>query len=98
MAGVVRNVTTWLNKEAELALHDPPAAAVEFWEMFKPGGKLHPAKAIENRYHLIVEALLILGITWLLTRRRAPAKPSLEQLTEKVCVAVRLHTRAGSIA
>jgi hypothetical protein len=84
MAQVVKNVTSWLNREAELALYDPSAAAHEFWEMFKPGGKLHPARAIENKYHLIIEALLIIGITWLLTRRRSPAKPSPETLTEQV--------------
>jgi hypothetical protein len=85
MANIVNNVTNWLNLEAQLALSDPSAAWKEFWATFGPGGKLHPKAFIEHRYHLIIEALLIVGIVYLLIQRRVPTRLSPDALTEKVC-------------
>jgi hypothetical protein len=77
-------VWSWITLEARLAVSDPAAAWSEFWATFRPGGKLHPGYLLENQYHLIIEACLLLAILYLLSQSRTPAKPAADALTEKV--------------
>ena len=44
---------------------------------------LHAGAFIEHRYHLVIEAALLLGIVWLLVQSRAPPPPPKEALTDK---------------
>ena len=41
-------------------------AAVEFWEIVGPGGKLHPAWFLEHKGHLVIEGVLICVIMYML--------------------------------
>jgi hypothetical protein len=58
-------------------------AARAFWDIFGPGGKLHPGWFLEHKGHLVIEGLLVAIITLLfLQRPQAPRRD--EELTEKV--------------
>lgn len=64
-------------------------AALQFvsntWELFKPGGKLHPAYFLENQGHTAIEASLVVVIVLLYFQRRfKPKSRSNDPLTEKV--------------
>ena len=60
-------------------------AVRDFWDLLKPGGKLHPTYIIEHQGHLVFEVVLTVVIAYLLFQRSY--KPSAKQekpLTEKV--------------
>lgn len=60
-------------------------AVRDFWDLLKPGGKLHPTYIIEHQGHLVFEVVLTIVIAYLLFQRSY--KPSAKQekpLTEKV--------------
>lgn len=46
------------------------AAAVEAWALLAPGGAWHPAAFIEHKGHLVVEASLLVVISFLLLQDR----------------------------
>lgn len=102
MPSIPSTISQWLSSELQLAISDPAAALREFWATFGPGGKLHPRDFLEHKYHYIVEACLVLGIAYLVSQRRAPAKPSPEQLTDAVrsvaytAAALEMHGSCGS--
>lgn len=73
------------------------AAARTFWDIFGPGGKLHPAYFLEHRGHLVVEGCLLLIIGWLFLQAAFKPKPrSEEPLTEKVGRPARAGSPAGA--
>lgn len=98
MSSIAGTVWQWLNSELRLAASDPAAALREFWATFGPGGKLHPKEFLEHRYHYIVEACLVLGIAYLVSQRRGPAKPAPEQLTDAVRSATPPRASGGAAA
>ena len=60
-------------------------AAHQFWAIFGPGGKLHPAYFLEHKGHLFVEGLLLVIIGYLFVQQAFKPKPhSEEPLSEKV--------------
>lgn len=61
------------------------------WPLLTPDSS-HAGAFIEHRYHLVIEAALLLGIIWLLVQSRQPPPPRKEALTEKVR---RPHTNPG---
>ncbi|KAK9918935.1 hypothetical protein WJX75_008173 [Coccomyxa subellipsoidea] len=70
------------------AKHATPEGLLEavrdFWDLLKPGGKLHPTYIIEHQGHLVFEVVLSVVIAYLLFQRSY--KPSAKQekpLTEK---------------
>lgn len=68
-----------------MALIDVTQAVRDFWDLLKPGGKLHPTYIIEHQGHLVFEVVLSVVIAYLLFQRSY--KPSAKQekpLTEKV--------------
>jgi hypothetical protein len=85
MDRVIRNATeSWMNSEGRLVISDALLAAWDtFWATFGPDGKLNPGALLGNKYHLGIEAILLLGIIYLLIQGRAPA-PAREVLTERV--------------
>lgn len=58
-------------------------ACREFWEIFGPGGKLHPAYFIEHQGHLFIEGALLAAILYLLFQRSFKPRHREERLTEK---------------
>lgn len=68
-------------KEVDTALE----AVKNAWELFKPGGKLHPTYFLENQGHTAIEASLVVVIVLLYFQRSfKPASRSAKPLTEKV--------------
>lgn len=60
-------------------------AAVEAWALLAPGGTWHPATFIEHKGHLVVEASLLVVISFLLLQGTfRPSKDEEEPLTERV--------------
>ncbi|PRW20998.1 long chain base biosynthesis 1-like [Chlorella sorokiniana] len=60
------------------------AAAVEAWALLAPGGAWHPAAFIEHKGHLVVEASLLVVISFLLLQGTfRPSKDEEEPLTER---------------
>ncbi len=76
-------------KETESALE----AIRNAWELFKPGGKLHPTYFLEHQGHTAIEASLVVVIVLLyLQRSFKPPSRSIKPLTDKVragCVVMR---------
>ena len=57
----------------------------DFWDLFGPGGKLHPASFIEHSGHLVVEGALLVVISVLLLQTSfKPKSRDKAELTEKV--------------
>jgi hypothetical protein len=55
------------------------------WALIAPGGKLHPAQFIEHQGHLVVEACLLVVISYLLFQGSfKPRRKEAQPLTEKV--------------
>ncbi len=64
-------------------------AAREFWNIFGPGGRLHPAYFLEHRGHLVVEGLLLLVIVYLFLQHTfKPRSRSEAPLTEQARAAL----------
>jgi hypothetical protein len=61
-------------------------AARDFWDLLKPGGKLHPSYLIEHQGHLVFEVVLSAVIAYLLFQRsyKPSSKKQEKPLTEKV--------------
>ena len=57
----------------------------DFWETFKPGGRLHPTYILEHQWHLVFEAVLSVVVAYLLFQRSSKPSRKLEKpLTEQV--------------
>lgn len=94
-AGVVATLAVVVGSALYLRAHPTLFAselntALQFvsttWELFKPGGKLHPSYFLENQGHTAIEASLVVVIVLLYFQRRfKPKSRSNEPLTEKVC-------------
>jgi hypothetical protein len=69
-----------------LSLRGAEAFVFEFWAVFGPGGRLHPAAFIESKGHLVLEGLLVAIIAYLLFQRSSykPKTAAAAPLTEKV--------------
>ena len=62
----------------------------DFWDTFKPGGRLHPTYILEHQWHLVFEAALSLVVAYLLFQRsskrsRKQEKPLSEQVAWPAC-------------
>ncbi|MEW5316464.1 MAG: hypothetical protein WDW38_007836 [Sanguina aurantia] len=62
---IARGRKSYENITALLSLDSAVLAAHEFWEVFGPGGRLHPAYFLEHKGHLVVEGLLLFIIAFL---------------------------------
>lgn len=69
-----------------LSLDSAVLAAHEFWEVFGPGGRLHPAYFLEHKGHLVVEGMLlfIIAFLFLQTSFKPKAVKAEAPLTDKV--------------
>lgn len=67
----------------------PDQVAADFWETFKPGGRLHPTYILEHQWHLVFEGGLLLLLAYLLFQRSSkPASKQEKPLSEKVLLAL----------
>ena len=63
----------------------PKQVATDFWETFKPGGRLHPTYILEHQWHLVFEGALLLLLAYLLFQRSSKPSSKLEKpLSERV--------------
>lgn len=61
------------------------AWARDFWILFGPGGKLHPAYFLEHKGHLVIEGVLVVIILYMFLQHSFKPRPHSEDpLTEKV--------------
>ncbi|BDA47055.1 Serine palmitoyltransferase 1 [Coccomyxa sp. Obi] len=85
LSEIVSRAKMLLGTPAENAIPVGLLQAVrDFWDLLKPGGKLHPTYIIEHQGHLVFEVVLTIVIAYLLFQRSY--KPSAKQekpLTEK---------------
>lgn len=73
-----RDLLTW---------HGLKSAVAEAWDIFGPGGRLHPAYFLAHKGHLVVEGLLLVVIGYLFLQQAFKPHPrSEEPLTEKVSI------------
>jgi len=70
-------------------------AAKDAWDVFRPGGQLHPQYFLEHKWNFIFEGILLVVIAYMFLQRSAPSKKKHERpLSEKVSLGIR--PRAGS--
>lgn len=77
------------------------AGAIEFWEIFGPGGRLHPGWFLEHKGHLVIEGLLMIIIAVMLLQSRFYPRTTDDDdaLTDKVgrcCSAVASSSEAAT--
>ena len=60
-------------------------AAKDAWDVFRPGGQLHPQYFLEHKWNFIFEGILLVVIAYMFLQRSAPSKKKHERpLSEKV--------------
>lgn len=77
-------VALYVGVRSRMQHHPELDLVVELWELFKPGGTLHPASFLEHQGHIVLEAALVLMILYLyLQSSFKPRSKQNEPLTEK---------------
>ena len=59
-------------------------AARDAWEVFRPGGQLHPQYFLEHKWNFIFEGILCAVIAYMFLQRSGPKKKQDRPLSEKV--------------
>ena len=59
-------------------------AAKDAWDVFRPGGQLHPQYFLEHKWNFIFEGILLLVIAYMFLQRSGPKKKHDKPLSEKV--------------
>ena len=71
-----------------------------FWDVFRPGGQLHPEAFLANKGHLAIEGILglvLLGMLCARTAAPSSGKKLKAELTEQVwCLAAWMVWEAGA--
>lgn len=101
MASVVDALASNLAGNLQLGAHAVADGLRAFWDIFGPGGKLHPGWFLEHKGHLVIEGLLIVVITILFMQR--PQAQEEEELTERVggmawgCIATAMQRQQSQL-
>lgn len=59
-------------------------AAKDAWDVFRPGGQLHPQYFLEHKWNFIFEGILLVVIAYMFLQRSTPKKKHDKPLSEKV--------------
>ena len=59
-------------------------ATRDAWDVFRPGGQLHPQYLLEHKWNFIFEGVLLLVIAYMFLQRSGPKKKADKPLTERV--------------
>ena len=54
------------------------------WDVFRPGGQLHPQYFLEHKWNFIFEGILLVVIAYMFLQRSGPKKKQDRPLSEKV--------------
>ena len=59
-------------------------AVKDAWDVFRPGGQLHPQYFLEHKWNFIFEGILLVVIAYMFLQRSGPKKKQDRPLSEKV--------------
>ena len=59
-------------------------ATRDAWDVFRPGGQLHPQYLLEHKWNFIFEGVLLVVIAYMFLQRSSPKKKADKPLTERV--------------
>lgn len=59
-------------------------ATRDAWDVFRPGGQLHPQYLLEHKWNFIFEGVLLLVIAYMFLQHSGPKKKADKPLTERV--------------
>lgn len=81
------------------SLHQVGVTWTEFWALIGPGGKLHPAKFLEHKGHLVIEGALLLVLAVMFLQQtykpQAAGEAPLSERVGRAALAARLNVTAA---